>query len=61
MSRRRPSFIKVGDQAGLDSEEFVFDEHVNCVSDNIEKLEQLEDLVVTTKPVMPHSSHKGDG
>ena len=35
------------DQAVLDSEEKVFDEHVNGVSDIIERLEKLEDLVAT--------------
>ena len=43
------------DQAALNSEEKVFDEHVNRVSDLIEKLERLEDLVATTEPVRPHA------
>ena len=55
------NFIKAGDQAALHSEESIFNEYVNCVSDNTERLEQLEDLVVTTKPLMPHASDKGDG
>ena len=29
---------------------------VDCVSEIIERLIQLEDLVTTTKPVMPHAS-----
>ena len=33
---------------------------MNCVSDIIERLEKLEDLVGTTEPVMPHASDKGD-
>ena len=31
------------------------------VSDIIEQLEQLEDLVTTTESVMPHASHKANG
>ena len=42
-------------------EETVFDEHVNRVSDIIERLEQLEDLVAITEPVMTHVSDKGHG
>ena len=38
------NFIKTEDKAALDLEEAVFDEHVNYVSDIIERLEQLEDL-----------------
>ena len=49
-------FIEEEDQAALDSEEKVFDEHVNRVTDIIERLEKLEDLVVTTEPVRPHAS-----
>ena len=45
----------------MDSKEAFFDEHVNHFSDIIERLEHLEDLVVTTEPVMPHASDKGDG
>ena len=45
----------------MDSKESIFDEHVNCVSDNIERLEQIEDLVATTEPVMFHASDKGNG
>ena len=55
------NFIKVEDQAALESEETAFNEHVNRPSNIIEQLEQLEDLVATTKPVMPHASDKGDG
>ena len=49
-------FIEEEDQAALNSEEIGFDEHVNCVSDLIEKLERLEDLIATTEPVRPHAS-----
>ena len=49
-------FIEEEDPAALDSEEKVFDGDVNCVSDLIEKLEKLEDLVATTEPVRPHAS-----
>ena len=47
------NFIEAEDKAALDSEEAVFDEHVNCVSKIIE---QLEDLVATTEPPRPHVS-----
>ena len=49
-------FIEEEDQTALDSEEKVFDEHVNRVSDIMERLEKLEELVVTTEPVRPHAS-----
>ena len=55
------SFIVAGDSAALKTEETVFDEHVDRVTDFIERLEQLEDKVGTTEPVMPHASYKGDG
>ena len=45
-------FIKEENQATLDSEEKIFDEHVNRVSD----IEKLEDLVATIEPVRPHAS-----
>ena len=50
-------FMEKEDQAALDSEEKVFDEHVNRISDIIERLEKLEDLVATTEPVRPHASN----
>ena len=40
----------------MDSEDAVFDEHVNRVSKIIERLEQVEDLVATTEPLRPHAS-----
>ena len=43
-------FIEEEDQVALNSEEKVFDEHVNRVADIIERLEKLEHLV-TTEPV----------
>ena len=46
-------FIENEDQAVLNSEGEVFDEHVNRVSDIIERLVKLEDLV-TTEPVTHH-------
>ena len=49
-------FIEEEDQTALDSEEKVFDEHVNRVSDIMERLEKLEELVATTEPVRPHAS-----
>ena len=55
------NFIEAEDKVSLDLEEAVFDEHVNHVSDIIKQLEQLEDLVATTEPVMPRASGKGSG
>ena len=55
------NFIPAEDTAALESEEAVFDEHVDRVTEIIEWLEQFEDLVGTTEPVMPHTSGKGDG
>ena len=55
------NFITAEDTAALESEEAVFDEHVDHVTEIIKPLEQLEDLVGTTEPVMPHASDKGDG
>ena len=52
-------FIEEEDKAALDSEGKVFDEHVNRVSDMIERLDKLEDLV-TTEPVTHHASGIGD-
>ena len=52
-------FIEEEDQAALDSEEKVFDEHMNRVSDIMGRLEKLEDLV-TTEPVTLHASGIGD-
>ena len=52
-------FIEEEDQVALNSEEKVFDEHVNRVADIIERLEKLEDLV-TTEPVTHHASGSGD-
>ena len=49
-------FIKEEDQTALDSEEKVFDEHVNRVSDIMERLEKLEELVATTEPAWPRAS-----
>ena len=40
----------------MDSEEKAFDEHVNCVSDILDRLEKLEDLVASTEPVRLHPS-----
>ena len=51
--------IEEEDQAALDLEEIVFDEHVNHVSDVIERLEKLRDLV-TTEPVTHNASGIGD-
>ena len=44
-------FIEEEDQSTLDAEEKVFDEHVNRVSDIMERLEKLEDLGATTEPL----------
>ena len=49
-------FIEEEDQTTLDAEEKVFDEHVNCVSDIMERLEKLDDLGAATEPVWPHVS-----
>ena len=49
-------FIEEEDQTTLDAEEKVFDEHVNRVSDIMERLEKVEDLGVTTEPLRPHVS-----
>ena len=54
------NLIQAKDKAAVDSEEAVFDEHVDGVSEIIKRLEQFEDLVTTIEPVMPHASHKGD-
>ena len=53
------NFIAAEDTVALESEEALFDEHVDRVTEFIERLEQLEDLVGTTEPVMPHTSNKG--
>ena len=50
------NFIAAEDTAALESEEAVFDEHVDRATEFIEQLEQLEDLVGTTEPVMLHAS-----
>ena len=55
------NFITAEHTAALKSEEAVSDEHVDCVTEFIKRLEQLEDLVRTTEPVMCHSPHKGVG
>ena len=55
------NIIAAEDTAALESEEAVFDEHVDRVTEIIKGLEQLEDLIGTSKPVMPHASNKGDG
>ena len=49
-------FMEEEDQAALDLVVKVFDDHVNRVSDIIEGLEKLEELVATTEPVRPHTS-----
>ena len=51
--------IEEDDQVALDSEEKAFDEHVNRVSDIIERLDKLEDLV-TTEPLAHDATGKGD-
>ena len=43
------NFIAAEDTTALESEEAVFDEHVDRVTEFIEQLEQLEDLVGTTE------------
>ena len=45
----------------LESEDAVIDAHMDHVTEFLEQLELLQDLVGTTKPVMPHTSNKGDG
>ena len=55
------NFIAAEDTTALESVEAVFDEHVDCVTEFIERLEQLETLVGTTEPVIPHASDKGFG
>ena len=55
------NFIAAEDTAALETEESIFNEHVDHVTKLIERLEQLEDKVGTTMPVMPHASDKGDG
>ena len=54
-------FIAAEDSAALEVEEAVFGEHVDRITNFIERLEQLEDKVGTTEPVMPHASDKGEG
>ena len=49
------------DTAALEPEEAVFDEHMDRITEIIQWLEQLEDLVETTEEVMTHASNKGDG
>ena len=49
-------FIEEEEQTTSDAEEKVFDEHVNRVSDIMERLEKLEDLGAVTEPVRPHVS-----
>jgi len=52
------NFIESEDQTTLDSEEKIFDEHVNRVSDLVERLEELE---VTESPVAtPSVVHVAD-
>ena len=55
------NFSVAEDTAALESEEAVFDEHMDCVEEFIKRLEQLEDLLGATEPVMPHASNKGIG
>ena len=50
------NFIEAEDKAALDSVEAVFDEHVNCVSEIIKRLEELEDLVATAKCLRSRAS-----
>ena len=52
------NFIAAEDTAALAAKEAVFDEHGDCITEFIERLEQLEDKVGTTVPVMPHASDK---
>ena len=54
-------FYKEEDIDAISSEETIFEEHVDRVTDLIERLGQLEDRVKTTQPVMPQASDKGDG
>ena len=44
-------FIKEEDKETLDSEEAIFEKHVDRVSDILERLEQLEEPAITTEPV----------
>ena len=53
------NFIEGEYKSALNSEEAVFEEHMNRVSYIIVRLEQLESLVATTKPVMSHASWQG--
>ena len=53
--------IVAEDTATLESEEAIFNEHMDRVTEIIERLQQLEYLVETTEPVMPHAFDKGDG
>ena len=46
------NFIVSEDTAALESEEAVFDDHVDFVTEFIERLEQLEDLVGTTRAMV---------
>ena len=55
------NFIAAEDTAAMESEEVIFNEYVDCVTEFIERLEQLEDFGGTTEPVMPHASDKGNG
>ena len=55
------NFIAAEDSAALETEEAIFDEHVDRVTEFFQRLEQLEDRLGTTKPVMPHASVKGNG
>ena len=55
------NFIAAEDTAALESEEVVFNEHMHRVTEFIERLEQLEDQVGTTEPLMPHRFDKGNG
>ena len=55
------NFIAAEDTAALELEEVIFNEHVDGVTEFIKRLKQLEDLVGTTEPVMPHASDKGNG
>ena len=50
------NYIEAEDTAALDAEEKIFDEHVNRVSEIIERLGELEDLVATTESLRPPAS-----
>ena len=54
------NFIAAKDTAALETEEAVFNQHVDRVTEFIERIQQLEDLVGTTESVMLHASNKGD-